>query len=111
MIEKQIDLLKANPKQRATYIEAKRQKAIHVTGKKPQFPYKPDYKLMWLNALIRDYEGTKNKTKGWSPDDVTLLKKHFPVSPRENLLDMFAPKSWNSISNKAHRLGLYRNKL
>jgi hypothetical protein len=45
----------------------------------------------------------------WTQDEVSLLYKMYPFKSRADLIEIFSPRHWPSIKDKAQRLGIKRD--
>jgi len=53
---------------------------------------------------------TNNYSTFWTEDEINLLRKLYPKSKKNKLMFKFN-RNWSSITHKANRLGLKRNKI
>lgn len=47
--------------------------------------------------------------QSWTEQEVDLLKEKYATTPRQDLLEIFEGRTWQSIRCKAQQLGLKRN--
>lgn len=50
-----------------------------------------------------------NKAVTWTEEELDLMKEKFSISSKEELLEMFYPRSYKSICGKAERMGMKKS--